>query len=322
VTLAAFLATVSKTELEVSVSIHSTEPTRPTAATLWKRQQLCDFIDRYLKPEPAIRAVVGVGSIAFGTMRDNSDIDAVIFMDPVDHYIVPSESKWVPESNTFHSIFSDDPAVWKTAIQFDFHHYDLKEWSDPDFEWSEGHCAAFVDSWLAYDRDGTVATLIAERTAYTEAVRTMHLDRALLDLEGTLGDPTGLWNHLGPAVALDRALAGYDALVRCLFAYNRRWRPWRTREMTFLLALPWLPPDFEKRVLPALNGPSLNLAGYCQRVSALCELFDDLLAQLAGEAAYGADPTSRAFARVCDAPGYAHNMDEWNAEHAKRRGKE
>ena len=303
------------------MSENSTKLTTPTAATIQKRRQLCDFIDQYLKPEPAIRAVVGVGSIAFGTMRPDSDIDAVIFMDPVDHYIVPSESKWVPESNTFHSIFSDDPAVHKTGIQFDFHHTDLKEWSDPGFEWSEGQCATFVDSWLAYDRDGSVARLIAERTAYTESIRTRHLDQALADLQVTWDDPTKLWDHLGPAVAFSRALAGYDALVRALFAYNRRWRPWRTREMAYLLTLPWLPPDFATRVLPALNAPSLDLAGYCQRVSALRELCDDLLAQLADETAYGADPHSRAFTRTHDLPGYAHNMEEWNAEHAKRHRK-
>jgi hypothetical protein len=306
----------------ISSSSDPMKPTMPTAATIQKRQQLSDFIDQVLKPEPAIRAVVGVGSIAFGTMRPDSDIDAVIFMDPVDHYIVPSESRWVPETNTFHSIFSNDPAVRKTGIQFDFHHFDLKEWSDPSFEWSEGQCAAFVESWLAYDRDGNVAQLIAERTAYTESIRTRHLDKALLDLQLTWDDPTKLWDHLGPAVAFDRAQAGYDALIRGLFAYNWCWRPWRIREMTYVLTLPWLPPDFATRVMPALNGPSLDLAGYCQRFSALGELRDDLLAQLADETAYGSDPIDQAFTRSHDLPGYAYNMDEWNAEHAKRHRKQ
>ena len=300
------------------MSVDSTKPTIPTAATIQKRQQLCDFVDRFLKPEPAIRAVVGVGSIAFGTMRPDSDIDALLFMDPVDHYIVPSEFKWVPETNTFHSIFCGGPAVRGRNIQFDFHHVDLKAWSDPDFEWSEEQCAGLVDSWLVYDREGRVARLIAERTTYTEAIRTERLDQALLNTGVTGSDPAKLWDHLGPAVAFDRALAGYDALVRALFAYNRRWRPWREREMTYLLTLPWLPPDFGMRVLLALNGPSLDLEGCCQRFSALSALCDDLLAQLAGEPAYGSDPIGQAFRRICDTPGYAHNMDEWNAKHAER----
>jgi hypothetical protein len=75
-------------------------------------------------------------------------------------------------------------------------------------------------------------------------------------------------------------------------------------------------------VLPALNGPSLDLVGYCQRVSALRDLCDDLLAQLADETAYSADPLSQAFTRTHDLPGYAHNMEEWNAEHAKRQSKD
>lgn len=300
------------------MSVDAMKSTILTAATIQKRQQLGDFVGQFLKPEPAVRAVVGVGSIAFGTMRPDSDIDAVIFMDPVDHYIVPSESLWVPETNTFHSIFSSDPAVRATGIQFDFHHFDLKEWVDPDFEWSEGQCAAFVDSWLVYDRDGYVAQLFAERTTYTEGIRTRHLDKALLDLQLTWDDPSRLWDHLGPAVALDRAQAGYEALIRGLFAYNRRWRPWRTREMTYVLMLPWLPPDCATRIMLALSGPSLDLKGYCQRFSALNELRDDLLAQLADEPAYGSDPIRQAFIRCHDIPGYAHNMDEWNAEHAKR----
>jgi hypothetical protein len=305
----------------MSVLVKPTETTVPTAATLQKRRQLCDFVDQYLKPEPAIRAVVGVGSVAFGTMRPDSDIDAVLFMDPVDHYIVPSEAKWVPETNTFHSIFSSDPAVCRTAIQFDFMHYDLKKWSDPNYEWSEGQCAAFVHSWLVYDRDGSVAQLIAERTAYTESIRTAHLDQALLDMQTIWGDPAKLWKSLGAVVAFDRAQSAYDAFVGGLLAYNRCWRPWRTREMTHVLTLPWLPPDFATRVLPALNGPSLDLEGYCQRFSAIRALGDDLLAQLADEPAYGSDPVREAFVRTCDQPGYAHNLDEWKAEHGKRHSK-
>ena len=298
------------------MSVGPTKPAMPTTATIHKRQQLDDFVDQFLKPEPAIRAVVGVGSIAFGTMRPDSDIDAVLFMDPVDHYIVPSEFVWIPKANTFHSIF--DPAVPKTRIQFDFFHFDLAEWSDPNFEWPEGQCAAFVDSWRVYDRDGSVARLFAKRTAYTESIRMAHLDKALLDMQTIRGDPARLWESLGAAVALDRAQSAYDALVRGLFAYNRRWRPWRVREMTHVLTLPWLPPDFATRVISALNAPSMDLKGYCQRFSAIGGLGNDLLAQLAGEPAYGSNPIGQAFTRICNQPGYAHNMDEWNAEHAKR----
>jgi len=286
-----------------------------TVATIHKRQQLNDFVDRFLKPEPALRAVVGVGSIAFGTMRPDSDIDAVLFWDPIEHYIVPSEFVWVPESNTYHSIF--EPDMPKTSIQYDFHHFDLKKWSDPNCKWSDGQCAAFVDSWLVYDRDGSVAQLFADRTTYTDLIRIAHLDQALLDMQLIHGEPTKLWQSLGAAVALDRAQSTYDALVRGLFAYNYHWRPWRIREMTYLLTLPWLPSDFAGRVLSALNGPSADLAGYCQRFAAIRDLGNDLLTQLADESTYGANPIDQAFTRNYNQPGYAHNMDEWNAEHTK-----
>lgn len=293
------------------------DPPKLTAATRQKRQKLSDFIDRFLKPEPALQAVVGVGSIAFGTMRPNSDIDAVLFWDPVDYYVVPSEFVWVPETNTYHSIF--EPDVSATGIQFDFHHYDLKTWSDPNFVWSEGQCAGFVDSWLAYDRDGSVAKLFAERTAYTDAIRTKYLDEALLDMQTIRWDePTELWERLGDVIAWDRAQSTYDALIGALFAYNWRWRPWRTREMVYVLTLPWLPKDFATRVMPALNGPSLDLEGYCKRFAAIRDLGNDLLAQLTDEPAYGSDPIGQAFTRSYDIPGYAHNMDVWNIEHARR----
>ena len=293
-----------------------------TPATIQKRQQLLDFIDQYLKPEPAVHAVVGIGSIAFGTMRPDSDIDAILFMDPLDYYIVPAESKWMPERNTYHSIFSKDPEVHEKSIQLDFQRFDLKQWSAPDFNWSAGQRAAFVESWLAYDRDGRVAQLFAERTAYTAADRMTHLDKALLDLDLQLkwDDPAELWESLGPAVALDRAQSAYEALIAGLFAYNWRWRPWREREMTYVLTLPWLPPNFAERVIPALNAPSTDLAGYCQRFATLSSLCDDLLNQLADEDDYGAEPIDQAFTRSHNQPGYAHNMDEWNAEHAKRQG--
>lgn len=106
-------------------------------ATHQKRQQLTSFIDKFLKPEPTLHAVVGVGSIAFGTMRPDSDIDAVLFWDPIDYYVVPSEFVWVPEANTYHSIFEPDVE----GIQFDLHHFDLRDQARD--ESGQGH-AVFV----------------------------------------------------------------------------------------------------------------------------------------------------------------------------------
>ena len=63
------------------------------------------FIERELVPEPAVQAVIGIGSIASGLARPDSDIDTIIFLDPFDWYILPAEFKWRPADGSFHSIF-------------------------------------------------------------------------------------------------------------------------------------------------------------------------------------------------------------------------
>jgi hypothetical protein len=77
------------------------------------------FIERELVPEPAVQAVIGIGSIVSGLARPDSDIDAIIFLDPFDWYIVPAEFKWCPSDNSFHSIFSQVPGP-EECMQFDF----------------------------------------------------------------------------------------------------------------------------------------------------------------------------------------------------------
>ncbi len=224
-----------------------------TPATLKKRQRLKQFIEIELAPEPAVQAVIGVGSIASGLARPDSDIDAIVFLDPFDPYIVPAEFVWHPADRTFHSIFSHEPEP-ENKLQFDFHRYDLARWMDPAFTWPEEVCSGLSTGWLAFDRCGAVADLIAMRTAYPDALRTARLDEALtvLDQHLSYDSPQGCWDSLGPLIAQDRLQAAYESLVDALFAYNRRWRIWRDRQMTALLALPWLPDDFQNRVPTAL----------------------------------------------------------------------
>ena len=78
-----------------------------TPATKEKRQQLLNFIEQVLAPEEAVKGVVGIGSIASGHMHPDSDIDAVIFLDPFDLFIVPAESWWNPTDGSYHSIFEE-----------------------------------------------------------------------------------------------------------------------------------------------------------------------------------------------------------------------
>ena len=288
-----------------------------TLTTEKKRKQFNDFIQRVLAPEAAVKGVVGIGSIATGHMRPDSDVDAVIFFDPLEYYIVPAEAIWRPGDNTFHSIFDNEVE----GLPVDFLRLEWQEWSDPDFEWPEGRRAELATGWLAFDPAGAVARLIAERTVYAEDVRLERLDEAIIWLDQHLGGdkPQAVWDDLGPTIAHDRLQAAYDYLVQALFAYNRRWRVWRNREMSALLTLSWLPENFEERVLVAANAPSPDEGGYQARVESLRALFNDVLAQLVVSGDYSPTPIDQAFIRRSEEPGRAWNMEEWNKFRRARR---
>ncbi len=287
-----------------------------TPATKEKRDQLKEFIKQILEPEPAVKAVIGIGSIASGHMRPDSDIDAVVFLEPLDLYIAPAEAIWRAEDRTFHSIFSD-----VQGIQFDFSRLDWIQWSDPEFNWPEGNRSELSSGWVAYDPTGEATQLIAQRTVYPDDLRLSRLDEAIIWLDQHLvfKDPQTVWDALGPAIALDRLEAAYDYLVQALFAYNRKWRIWRNREMQHLLNLPWLPDDFSNRVLFAANAPELTQDGYATRAETLSALFSDLLRQLIDNGDYSATPVDQAFIRSNEEPGRSWNMDEWNKFHQARQ---
>lgn len=291
-----------------------------TPATIKKRQVLMHFIEMELAPEPAVQAVIATGSIASGLARADSDIDAIVFLDPWDAYIVPAEFVWRPADRTFHSIFIHEP-VLENKLQFDFHRFDLTQWMNPSFEWPEANCAELSTGWLAFDRTGIAADLVAKRTTYTDAIRISRLDEAITQLDQLLSDdaPQVFWDSLGALTAHDRMQAAYEYLVQALFAYNRRWRPWRSREMSALLALPWLPEDFSNRVLAAFSISSPDYAGYMNRVEVLRSLTQDLTTRVVMDGLYGDNLVGEAFIRGHDEPGRAWNMDAWNRQHAERR---
>ena len=287
-----------------------------TPATVRKRQDLTTFIERELESEPAVQAVIGIGSIASGLARPDSDVDAIVFLDPFDWYIVPAEFKWCPSDGSFHSIFSQKIGT-TDCIELDFARFDLSQWADPSYDWPEERRAELCEGWLAFDRSGQVAKLIATRTSYTDQIRIAKLDEAITWLDQHLsGDrPRLRWESLGPVIAHDRLQAAYEYLVQALFAYNRRWRPWRNRETSSLLTLPWLPEGFADRALTALNAPSVDHTGYLNRADTLRSFFQDLTARLVADGDYGKDVISEAFIRGHDEPGRAWNMDEWNVKH-------
>lgn len=287
-----------------------------TPATEEKRQQLLKFIAEVLAPETAVKGVVGIGSMASGQMHPDSDIDAVLFLDPYDLFIVPAESKWNPVDGTYHSIFDEVPH----GIQLDLARRNLAEWSAFDFEWPEGNRAELSVGWIAYDPSGEIAALIAQKTVYDDEIRQQRLDEALIWLEQhlTWSDPLQKWHTYGSVIAFDRLSAAYGYLVQALFAYNRQWQIWRNREMQELLKLPWLPTDFENRVLTAANAPSLDEAGYKARAAMLAELFRELLVELTNSGDYSTMPVDQAFIRHNQEIGRAWNMEEWHRFHKLR----
>lgn len=291
-----------------------------TPATELKRKELQIFIERVLAPQPAVQAVVGIGSIATGNMRHDSDIDVVVFFDPMDWYIIPAEFYWLPFDGTFHTIFTEDDKVRSEAIQIDALRLELRIWADSRFHWPEPRRAELVNGWIAFDRNKEVTRLIAHRTAYSETLRQKRLDEAITWMDQHLGGdgPQKRWDSLPPPLAHDRLQAAYQSLVRALFAFNRQWLPWRDRQMDGLLGLSWLPKDFAERVAVAANAPGLDFDGYMARVNELRSLFEELLEKVVEEGIYSTAPIDQAFIRSHDEPGYAWNMDDWNAENLRR----
>lgn len=292
-----------------------------TPSTEQKRDQFKQFIGEVLAPETAVKGVVGIGSIATGRMHPDSDIDAIIFLDPFDYHIVPAEAIWEPETDTFHSIFVDDEHLQRHGLQVDFLRLDWRKWSDPTFNWPEPRKAELSQGWIAFDHTGRLQEVIATHTAYDYDTRLKRLDEAIIWLDQHLNwdKPQERWQTLGPLLAHDRLHAACHYLVDGLFAFNSVWRPWRNREMDAVLKLAWLPDNFSERAIVAANAPNLEYAGYETRVEALQSLFADLLEQAVESGDYTHVPVDQAFIRQCEEPGRAWNMEEWNKFRTVRR---
>jgi len=290
-----------------------------TKATLQKREELTYFINQELKSNPSIQGVVGIGSIASGLARPDSDIDAIVFLDPFDWYIVPAEFKWNPSTGAIYSIFAEEPEIEK-CIQFDFYRLDLTQWSDPAYAWPEERCSELRQGWIAFDPDGIVTKLIENRTTYTESIRLAKLDEAITWLDQHLSEntPQIRWESLGSIIAHDHLQAAYYYLVQALFAYNSCWRPWRNREMSSLINLSWLPKKFVDKVLVFQNPSSTEYEGYMKQVEVLQQLFQSLLDRLVDDQLYGDDIIGEAFIRSHEEPGRAWNMDDWNLKHREK----
>jgi len=287
------------------------------AATQQKRRDLSRFIQQQVITETSVQGIVAIGSVAKGTARFNSDIDAVVFLKPLDLFAVPAECKWMPDEDTFHGIFSNV----QNAIQLDFHRFDLQEWSKPSYVWPESICAELCEGWLAFDRHGNIQKLIAERTYFSDDIRQTRLDDAIAHLDWLLNETTAerTWEMFGAKIAHYRLHAAFESLVQGLFAYNYRWRTLKSRELPDLLKLPWLPEKLDEQLLLATNALEGTQDGYQQRVKLLQHFFNELVTQCQADGLYGDRPVNEAFIRRHDEPGRDWNMAEWNKQHRERK---
>jgi Nucleotidyltransferase domain len=286
-----------------------------TPATLTKRQELLAFIEQVVHPIGPVVGIAAIGSLANGTARADSDLDLVAFLSPFDLYTLPAEAIWRARDRSFHSIFQPID-----GLQIDIQRVDLDALIASGGAMPEGRRAELATCWLAFDRGDVIVQLLDEWTRYDDATQIARLDDALTWLDQHLGDGTPQlhWETLGPAVAHDRLNAAYSYLVQGLFALNRRWQPWRNREIDALLRLPSLPAEFASRVLLAACPPAHDRAGFDARAQALCDLMADLIELAVAAGVYTEDPVDQAFIRSHAEPGRAWNIAEWEAEHQRR----
>lgn len=289
-----------------------------TPATEQKRAQFQQYIETVLIPDKAVQAVIAIGSLATGHAHSHSDIDAILFLHPFDYYVAPATAIWQPEDDSYRTALLQEKAgtIALEMVRLDWH-----KWRQEEFVWPEPRRAELSEGWIAYDRAGDVTAVVQQRTHYPDQLRLDRIDQAIIWLEKLL-DPIPLdtmTQTLSPVLVHHRLQAAYDRLVEALFAYNRRWRPWYSREMSSLLTLPWLPPQFDEQILIAANAPSLDKAGINQRADTLRQLFQDLLHQLTANGDYSVTPVDQALLRYYDEPGHSWNLDEWVKYHTVRK---
>lgn len=281
-----------------------------------KRAQLQTYIQHELSVEPSVRGIVVVGSVAAGTAGIGSDIDAFIFLDPLDLYAVPAEFQWCQSDGSYHGIFVDIA----DAIQFDFKRVSLREWSREEFEWPEPTKLELSLGWIALDVDGAVTKLIERKTTFSEQLRRNRLDHALIQLDQLLTNckVEDTWERHGAAVAHDRLNEAFEQLMGAVFAYNKRWRSWRSREQSYLQQLNWLPALLRTNALGLVIPSSGDKKAYGERADLLRKCFFELIQQCQSDGLYREDPISEVFVRCFDEPGRDWNIAEWVQRHNAR----
>jgi hypothetical protein len=167
---------------------------------------------------------------------------------------------------------------------------------------------------ISGDRDGSKLTLLDKRTEYDDKTRKQRIDEFILAFDYIIAEKKyeETWDRYGSLAAISRLDVVLDSLIGALFAYNRKWRFFKDREIEFLLRLPWLPKEFDRRVLQAITVTDMSRDGYLKKAAAIEGMSKEIINKLTIESFYGEDPAAEAFIRSHSEPGRAWNMKEWN----------
>lgn len=279
------------------------------------------LVERHLEPFPGFVGAVLVGSRVHDEHRETSDVDCLLIFEEVDvadrvagERIIPGEFVWVPDDDSFHSIFEIDAAA-AGGVQVDAIGRRLSWREFSTGEWKEGLKHDLAKRRVVFERGHDVTAVIAERTAYDEDVRSQRLAETTswADYHLTPWRLEGWIDRGGIIGAHDQLDAAFEELVKSLHAYNRAWLPWRYRLLMSALKLAWLPDGF-REAIETLRTPNTADAIEVRR-AVLSGLLDGLMGRLERDGLVSDLRQRQAtpFAGL----GFASSMDAWRTAHAE-----
>ena len=274
--------------------------------------QTRQFIERKLEPWPEFQAGLVVGSFAHGEARVDSDVDCIFLFDHPDERIVPAEFVWSPTTDTYSTIFEVD-ALAVGGIQIDARRMSVAQFCSS--EWEDGFKHELASAIVLFDRERTIAPLLAQRLQYPDSLRLKRIREHFFEADRCSQEwQVRAWvRRGGPLCAHEQLAVAMEEIIALLHAYNRTWLPWRCRRLISTLKLQWLPDGFAESVPAILCGVAPSEESVARRWQRTVDLLKTIADQLQAEGLL--TNVSDAFATAHTALGYAHNMGAWEQAH-------
>jgi hypothetical protein len=270
------------------------------------------FVQRKLEPWPELVAALIVGSIAHDEGRPDSDVDCILVFDPLDEAIVPAEFVWIPDTDSYHTIFEGE-ASEAGGIQIDAMRVALGDFRHQ--EWPESFRHELAHALVLVDRHQSVARIIEKRAAYPESLRLARIQ----EHAGWASYFMEEWRLLswlergGIASAHDQLTAALEEVIKLLHAYNGEWLPWRYRWMISAQRLPWQPEEFSQKAVEITSHVEPTRESVLKRRAAIGALLDNTMARLQSEGLLAG--SDEAFIATHPGLGYDHNFEAWREAH-------